>query len=76
MEEIKTLFYMTGHNQLYFSLHVNYQSYSCPRLIAESIRRASPGGMQSTPTSQTLCQQVTMALMRLWLRHSSMYTSC
>ena len=45
--------------------------------IAESIRRASLGGMRSTLTSQTLRQQVTMALMRFWKRHSfSMYTPC
>ena len=49
-------------HQLYFSLHVKYQSYSYTRLIAEGIR-ASLGGIRSTPTSQTLHQQVTMALM-------------
>jgi len=53
--------------QLYFSLHV-FQSYGYTRLITESIQRASPGSMQSTPTSQTLRQQVKMALMRLWQR--------
>ena len=75
MEEIQSWFYMTWTHQLYFSLHVNDQSYGCTRPIAESIRRASPGGMRSTPTSQTLRQQVTMALMRLWPRQSfSMYT--
>jgi len=43
------------------SLYVNYQSYSYTPMSAESIRRASPGCMWSTPTSQTLRQQVTMA---------------
>jgi len=56
---------MTGHINFYFSLHVKFQSYGYTRPIAESIKRASPGGMWSTPTSQTLRQQVTMALMRL-----------
>ena len=61
--------------QLYFSLHVKFQSYSYTRLIAESIRRTSPGGVWSTPPSQTLRQQVTMTLMQLGQRHSiSMYT--
>ena len=60
---------------LYFSLHVKYQSYGYTRPIAEGIRRASPGGMRSTPTSQTLRQQITMALMRLCQTHSiSIYT--
>ena len=63
-------------HELYFSLPVNYQSHDYTRLIAESIRRASLGGMRSTPTSQTLHQQVAMTLMRLWQRHSfSMFTS-
>jgi len=51
--------------QLYFSLHVNYQSYGYTRLIAEGIQRTSPGSMQSTPSLQTLHQQFTMGLMRL-----------
>jgi len=60
---------------LFYFLHVNDQSYGYTRPIAESIKRASPGGMGSTSTSQTLRQQVTMALMRLWPRQSfSMYT--
>jgi len=50
-------------HQLYFSLHVNHQSYDYTRPIIEGIQRASPGGMGSTTTLQTLCQQVTMALM-------------
>jgi len=37
--------------QLYFSLHVKYQSYGYTRLIAERIRSASPGGMRNTRTS-------------------------
>ena len=54
-----------------------YQAYSYTRLIAESLRRTSPGGMRSTPTWKTLRQKVTMSLMRFWKRHSfSMYTSC
>jgi len=62
-------------HQLYFSLHVQYQSHGYTRLIAGSKRRASPGGMRSTPTLQTLHQQVTMALLWLWQCHSfSMYT--
>ena len=32
--------------------------------------------MRSSLMSQTLRQQVTMALMRFWKRHSSMYTQC
>jgi len=64
-------------HQLYFSLHVNYQSHDYTWPIAEGIRRASAGGMQSTPTSQTLCQQITMAIMQLCQCLSfSMYTSC
>ena len=63
--------------QLYFSLHIKYQSYSYTQSITDDTRRASPGGMCSTPTSQTLRQQVTMALMRFWKRHSFfMYTPC
>ena len=49
-------------HQLYFSLHVNYHWYSYTRPIAESIRRASLGGMRSTLASQTLRQQTTMSL--------------
>jgi len=45
-------------HQLYFSLHVKYQAYGYTRPITEDIRRASPGGMRSTPTSQTLRQQI------------------
>ena len=61
--------------QPYLCLYVKYQFYSYTRLITESIRRA--GGMRSTLTSQTLHQQTTMALMRLWKRQSfSLYTSC
>ena len=68
---------MTEHNNFYFSLHVKYQSYGYTRRIAEGIRRASCVCIRSTPTSQTLHQQVTMTLMRLWHRHSfSMYTPC
>ena len=71
MEEIQSWFYMTGH----INFIIKYQSYGCTWPIAESIRRASAGGMRSTPTSQTLRQQVTMALMRLWPRQSfPMYT--
>ena len=63
--------------QLYFSLHIKYQSYSYTQSITDDIRRASHRGMRSTPTSQTLHQQVTMALMRLWQPQSfSIYTSC
>ena len=63
--------------QLYFSLHVKYQSHGYTWPIAESIRRASPGGMRSTRTSQTLRQQIKMALLWLWQRQSfSMYTPC
>ena len=47
-------------HQLYFSLYVKYQSYSYTRLISESIRRASPGGIWSSPKSQTLRQQLTI----------------
>ena len=75
MEEIQTWFYMTEPIN-FISLYVNYQSYSYTRSIAESIKRASPGCMRSTPSSQRLHQQVTMALMQLCQRHSSMYTSC
>ena len=46
--------------QLYFSLYVKYQTYGYTRPIAESVRRASPGGIRSTPTSQTLPQQLTI----------------
>ena len=56
-------------HQPYFSLHVKYQSYGYTRLIAENIRRASPGGMRSTLTWKTLRQQITMVLMRLWQPH-------
>jgi len=56
---------MEETHQLDFFLHVKYQPYGYTRLIAEGIRRASPGGMCNTQTSQTLHQQVTMALMRL-----------
>jgi len=62
--------------QLYFSLHVNYQWYSYTQPIAEVIRKASPGGMWSTPTSQMMHQQVTVTLMWLSKRHFSMYTPC
>jgi len=37
-----------------------YQSYDYTWPIAEDIRRASAGGMRSTPTSQTLRQQLTI----------------
>ena len=58
-------------------LHVKYQSHGYTWPIAESIRRASPGGMRSTRTSQTLRQQIKMALLWLWQRQSfSMYTPC
>jgi len=63
-------------HQPFSSLNVNYQSYSYTRLILGTIRRATPGGMRSTPLSQTLHQQVTMALMWFWKHHSSMYTPC
>ena len=46
MEETQTWFYMTGH-QLNFSLYVKYQMYGFTWSIAEGIRRASPGGMNS-----------------------------
>ena len=46
--------------QLYFSLHVKYQSYGYTWLIAEGVQRASPGGILSTLTSQTLHQQLTI----------------
>ena len=41
MEELQTLILHDWTHQSYFSLHIKYQSYSCPRLIAESRRRAS-----------------------------------
>ena len=47
-------------HQPYFSLHINYQSYSYTRLIAEGIRRASLGGLWSTLRSQTLRQETIM----------------
>jgi len=56
-------FYMTGH--INFISHYR-KLYGYTRPIAESVRRASLGGMLSTPTWKTLRQQVTMALMRLW----------
>jgi len=37
-----------------------YQSYDYTWPIAEDIPRASAGGMRSTPTSQTLRQQLTI----------------
>ena len=61
----------------YFYFYVKYQWYSYTWLIAENIRRGSPGGLQSTLTLEMLRQQITMALMRLWKRQSfSMYTPC
>jgi len=60
MEGIQTYLHDWTH-LLSFSLYVNYQSYGYIRLIAESIRRASPGSMRSTRTSDTLRQQITMA---------------
>ena len=75
MEEMQPWFYMTG--QLYFSLRVKYQPYGYTRLIADGIRRAPPGCIQSPLTSQRLCQQATMALTQLWHCHSiSMFTPC
>ena len=63
MEKNTNLIFHDWTHQLYFSLYVNDQSYSYTQLIAEDIRIASPEGMRSTTTSQTLREQITMALM-------------